>query len=293
MRTGVAASVLQRHGISIQRSLRRTLLVHRLFEHSATAYRRMSALTKRSPRVLPNVSSSRRCGNPAEAVGAKNTGTRDRLGMGRGRSQAMTRARDRTCICNCGDVPLPARGTHHRRHLWARGQTPPANASMLLETGVRTRGTRRRCTSMSGAFCPRNGCSAGMGITGVSIPGRASRMTGWQYTWAVPRQRRHPGARRDSVLKQSLHQEYPIHEARVLAACVAAVGNVTASRGDEACRPMVALVARPSHRSYVAVAGNARCMSYRRPAEWEFLTHPLFVEHAYPRLAQPASNGHV
>ncbi|KAF8530756.1 hypothetical protein JB92DRAFT_2825491 [Gautieria morchelliformis] len=77
------------------------------------------------------------------------------------------------------------------------------------------------------------------------------------------------------IVEPSQHPSDPIHGPRVLAACVAAVGDATPSQGV-----------------YVAVAGNARSMSCRRPVEWEFLIHPLFVEHAYPRLAQPGSNGH-
>ncbi|KAF8527738.1 heme peroxidase [Gautieria morchelliformis] len=69
----------------------------------------------------------------------------------------------------------------------------------------------------------------------------------------------------------------PIHEAPVIVACVAAMGDASPPGPVATCRPLVE-VARPSHRS----CGERTEVSCRRPVEWEFLAHPLFVERACP-----------
>ncbi|KAF8471531.1 hypothetical protein JB92DRAFT_2838372 [Gautieria morchelliformis] len=69
----------------------------------------------------------------------------------------------------------------------------------------------------------------------------------------------------------------PIHEARVLAACGGALGD--ANGGGTSSTPVPSKLRRS--------CGERTEDVVQEPVEWEFLTHPLFVEHAYPASHSP------
>ncbi|KAF8471530.1 hypothetical protein JB92DRAFT_2838371 [Gautieria morchelliformis] len=180
----------------------------------------------------------------------------------------------------------------------------PATTSMLLETGVRAEGAHARASVWR-----RNGGLAGMDI--AVGDGAQGLHSGTHVESAIStRGLRHFGVDilgqprslpLPSHLTIATALSDPVHEARVLAACVAAAcrrRKPTTTPVGHWCRQPAYPIEAVSTSSliiifYVAVPGNARKRMPGGLSNWGVPTAPVVRRTYIPRPGQTASNGYV